>query len=430
MTVNTKRAMDARTPLAGQRLQLVSIATEIGYSFTAIAEDAGLSRTTLYRIATENIWPVRGDALELRESLRKLFAAKGASAEQLACLFHAHIARRSGAQQRGTALPPAATPDDYVPPTAASIQPTEEEVPEMLPSKQTLTPAARKAFALFTNPFDGDVTQDAQMFTSGEVAFVREACLQAAIGGRFVAVVGESGAGKSTVMADLETRIEAEKRPVAIIRPSVLGMESSNGQGKAVKVSEILMAIVTALNPLATVKQTLEGRTKQIEKLLAEGCEQGRKHLLVIEEAHCLPASTLKHLKRLNELKLGRTPMLGILLVAQPELKDLLRHQATYLREVIQRLEVVDLLPLDKDLQGYLACRAEAQGKKLADLVDASGIDELRARLTAIRRDPAGRSRTVSLCYPLAVNNLLTAALNTAAAIGAPLVTRDVVRAA
>jgi type II secretory pathway predicted ATPase ExeA len=117
------------------------------------------------------------------------------------------------------------------------------------------------------------------------------------------------------------------------------------------------------------------------------------------------------------------------LLVAQPELKEILRHQSTYLREVIQRLEVVDLLPLDNDLGPYLHCRAAAAGRKLDELLDKGGVDELRARLTTTRRDASGRSRTVSLCYPLAVNNLLTAALNKAAEIGAPLVTRDVVRA-
>lgn len=431
MTVKTKRLVDVTTPRAGQKLQFGAIAAELNYSFTAIATEAGLSRRSLYRIADENIWPESRDVMELRHVLRGLFDEKGASDEQLASMFHAHVTRRSLAQRAGMAPPPAPTPADYAPPIAgATDQPQPiEEVTDMLPTKQTLSLPARKAFSLFVNPFDGDVIDDAQMFTSGEVAFAREACLQAAVGGRFVALVGESGAGKTTVMADLEMRIDAEKRQVILIRPSVLGMESTDGAGKAVKASEILMSLITTLNPLATVRQTLQGRTTQLGKLLSDSCELGNKHLLVIEEAHCLPAATLKHLKRLNEMKLGRTPMLGILLVAQPELKDILRHQATYLREVIQRLEVVDLLPLDNDLQAYLARRASAHGKALEELIDAGGIEAIRTRLTATRRDPSGKSRTVSLCYPLAVNNLLTAALNTAAELGAPIVTRDVVRA-
>lgn len=421
MTVKVQNSVDLRNPPVGTRLQLGSIAQELTVSFSQMANATGISRSAVFSIADENVWPVKTDAQHIREKIRALFEERGASDEQLSELFHAHVKRRSAAQKRGGA--------PIAPEPTGEPETTTDEVTDMLPTKQTLSMPARKAFQLFANPFDGDVIDDAQMFTSGEVAFAREACLQAAMGGRFVALVGESGAGKTTVLADLEARIEREKRQVVVIRPSVLGMEGSDTMGKAVKASELLMAIVTTLNPLATVKQTLQGRTNQAAKLLSEGCEQGNKHLMLIEEAHCLPAATLKHLKRMNELKLGRTPMLGILLVAQPELKDILKHQASYLREVIQRMEVVDLLPLDNDLQAYLTCRAEAHSRTLADFIDASGIEEIRARLTTTRRDAGGRSRTVSLCYPLAVNNLLTAALNTAAELGAPIVNRDVVRA-
>ena len=70
----------------------------------------------------------------------------------------------------------------------------------MLLPKQTLSAEARKRFALpFANPFDGEVTSDAEMFVNGEIRFVRESAWQAAIGGRFCAIVGESGAGKTTI---------------------------------------------------------------------------------------------------------------------------------------------------------------------------------------------------------------------------------------
>ena len=64
-----------------------------------------------------------------------------------------------------------------------------------------------------------------------------------------------------------------------------------------------------------------------------------------------------------------------------------------------------------------------------ADCVEAckSEIDALRAKLTltSTRRD---RPETVSLLYPLAVGNLLTACMNLAAEIGVPTVTADVVK--
>ncbi len=85
-------------------------------------------------------------------------------------------------------------------------------------------------------------------------------------------------------------------------------------------------------------------------------------------------------------------------------------------------------MPLDGDLQAYLAHRANAAGRNLADFIDASGVDELRARLTITRHTGAGKASATSLLYPLAVNNLMTAALNVAADLGVPVVNRDVVR--
>jgi type II secretory pathway predicted ATPase ExeA len=295
--------------------------------------------------------------------------------------------------------------------------------------KQTLSHAARKAFSLFTNPFDGEVTTDEQMYTNGEVAYVREALHQCAVGGRFVALVGESGAGKTTIQSDLESRIERDHKSVLVIKPSVLGMEETDTRGKTLKATDILAAIISALDPLASMPHTLEARSKKVAKLLASSIEGGWQHLLVIEEAHCLPEATLKHLKRLHELRLGRKPMLGILLLAQPELALKLDPRRASLREVTQRCEVVHLLPLDGDLKPYLEHRAKAAGRTLGEFMDDSAIEEIRARLTVKRPSINGKASATSLLYPLAVNNLVTATLNVAAELGAPVVTRDVVRA-
>ncbi|MBP7441311.1 MAG: ATP-binding protein, partial [Acidovorax sp.] len=114
----------------------------------------------------------------------------------------------------------------------------------MLLPKQTLSEAARKQYALFTNPFDGEVTSDAQMFINGEIRFVHETAWQAAVGGRMVAVIGESGAGKTTMLDDLKEKIVREHRPVVCIEPSVEGMEETDTKGKSIKSAEIHAAIV------------------------------------------------------------------------------------------------------------------------------------------------------------------------------------------
>ena len=423
MTSHKRATVDVQNPAPGTRICLGVTAAALRVTVTELAAALKLPRTTVYRILS-NEWPVRATPDELalmREQLADLLALRGATPQQLATLWHANTRHASDpgfdsyGRPRGWATPaPAPTPPKEPP----------EEEPDMLLPKQALSPQARRHFKLFTNPFDGEVLKEEQFFDGGDMRYVREQAWQCSQLSGFVAIVGESGAGKTTVLADLEARLVAEARGVILIKPSVLGMEESNAKGQMIKATDILHAVITTLQPEATVPQTLQARTVRAAKMLTASAETGATHLLVIEEAHGLPDATLKHLKRLHELRQGRRSLLGILLLAQPELKVRLANglRTGTLREVAQRIELCELLPLDADLQPYLKCRAEAAGAKLADLVDDSAIEQLRTRLT--RKTSNG---AVSMCYPLAVNNMLTKAMNVAAELGVPVVNRDVI---
>ena len=295
----------------------------------------------------------------------------------------------------------------------------------MLLPKQTLSDAARKRFGLFTNPFDGDVRTDADMFVSGEIRFVRETTWQAALAGSFLAIVGESGAGKTTMLDDLKDKVLRERRPLVFIEPSVEGMEDSEAKGKGIRAGDIQAAVVLTLDAAASVAQSSEKRSRQVKRMLEDSSTSGRAHLLVIEEAHALPVSTLNHLKRLHErMRLGRKNMLGILLLGHPELEKKLQRYDV--REVMQRCQVLRLNPLGADLAAYLQTRCASAGRKVDEFITLDGIDELRTKLMTTG---TGSETPQSLLYPLNVNNWLIAAMNTAAALGAPVVDRDMVRA-
>ena len=85
-------------------------------------------------------------------------------------------------------------------------------------------------------------------------------------------------------------------------------------------------------------------------------------------------------------------------------------------------MPAVELLPLDADLPAYLRCRAKACQVELDSLVHPQAVEQIRERLT--RRSG---NRAISMCYPLAVHNLLTRALNKAAELGMPVVTKELV---
>lgn len=298
----------------------------------------------------------------------------------------------------------------------------------MLLRKQCLFQSARKHFGLFRDPFQEDIESHEDLFVSPDIRYVREAMWQTARHGGLLAVVAESGAGKTTLMRDLEDRIEREKQPILLIKPYVLAMEDNDQKGKTMKSTHIAEALMAAVAPLERPKSSPEARFAQLHRALKESHAAGFRHCLVIDEAHSLPIPTIKHLKRFFELEMGFKKLLAIVLIGQPELRAKLSERNQDVREVVQRCEMVELPPLDgARLDEYLKFKFERLGKPIDEVIDPSGIEALRARLTVARGGP-GRPESVSLLYPLAVSNLLIAAMNLAAEIGAPVVNADVVK--
>ena len=116
------------------------------------------------------------------------------------------------------------------------------------------------------------------------------------------------------------------------------------------------------------------------------------------------------------------------MLIGQTELAQKLSENNPSVREVVQRCEVVTLMPLtDGKLEGYLKHKFARAGADLAKVMDESAIDAVAERLTVKSRTKQGTEQH-SLLYPLAVNNLVSAAMNQAAELGFDVVDGDVVR--
>ncbi|MWP89885.1 AAA family ATPase [Glaesserella parasuis] len=326
-------------------------------------------------------------------------------------------------QPLATLLEKEATGESLATEPAASVPKTKQEIKDdiMLLAKQALFPATKKHFGLFRDPFAEDIRSAEDVFTSADVRYVREALFQTAKHGGFMAVVGESGAGKSTLRRDLLDRINQENAPIIAIEPYIIAMEDNDLKGKTLKASHIAEAIITTLAPLESVKRSPEARFRQLHRVLKESSRSGYSHVLIIEEAHSLPVPTLKHLKRFFELEDGFKKLLSIVLVGQPELKLKLSERNTEVREVVQRCEIVELAPLDAELERFVEHKLER--KKVSDIFEEDAFLAVRQRLTSTNRNKT----TTSLLYPLAVGNLLTAAMNLAESLGIPKVNGRVV---
>nr|WP_202113573.1 AAA family ATPase [Glaesserella parasuis] len=328
-------------------------------------------------------------------------------------------------QPLATLLEKEATGESWATEPAASVPKTKQEIKDdiMLLAKQVLFPATKKHFGLFRDPFAEDIRSAEDVFTSADVRYVREALFQTAKHGGFMAVVGESGAGKSTLRRDLIDRINQENAPIQVIEPYIIAMEDNDVKGKTLKASHIAESIITTLAPLENVKRSPEARFRQLHRVLKESVKSGYSNVLIIEEAHALPIPTLKHLKRFFELEDGFKKLLSIVLVGQPELKLKLSERNTEVREVVQRCEIVELAPLDAELERFVEHKLERVGKQVSDIFEEDAFLAVRQRLVAVNR----QKQSTSLLYPLAVGNLLTAAMNLAESLGIPKVNGQVV---
>lgn len=281
----------------------------------------------------------------------------------------------------------------------------------MLLQKSRLSRAAKEFFGLNRDPFSDEMESQVDIYLTPSVRYVRASMLDCAVNHGFLAVVAESGAGKSTMAEALEEQISESGGEIIIIRPYVLGMESNDVKGKTLRSHHIAEAICSALEPEANLKRSPQARFAQLHKMLKDSRKSGRKHLLLIEEAHCLPIATLKHLKRFLELKDGMKRLIGITLIGQTELRDLLGGSNAAVREVSQRCEMVELEPLNAHLEDYIKHKFSRAGGKAEDVLEASAYGAIRERLTHMPR--GGRaSDERSIAYPLVVNNLLSSAMN------------------
>jgi general secretion pathway protein A len=165
----------------------------------------------------------------------------------------------------------------------------------------------------------------------------------------FTVITGEIGSGKTTLLRYLLRRIS----------PSVtVGLISSSPQGR----HELLQMILMALD------QSFEGDYpilfKRLQDFLYGQYANGRRTILIIDEAQNLEPEALEHLRMLSNINADKFQILQLILVGQPQLRDVLISPK--LHQFAQRISSdFHLSPLDpKDVAKYTAFRLEAVGSR------------------------------------------------------------------
>lgn len=169
--------------------------------------------------------------------------------------------------------------------------------------------------------------------------------------GGFIQLTGEVGTGKTTVVRTLLSRVPHHADVAVILNPRVTPVE-------------FLLTICEELGlPIDdadrdSVKQMIDALNRRLLSAHAEG----RRIIVIVDEAQNLSAETLEQVRLLTNLETATQKLLQIILIGQPELRELLDRND--LRQLAQRITGrYHLKPLSSDeTQGYVRHRLRVAG--------------------------------------------------------------------
>lgn len=163
-----------------------------------------------------------------------------------------------------------------------------------------------------------------------------------------VKVTGEVGSGKTMLCRMLLERLPANVETLYLANPSLSRQE-------------ILGAIADELG-IPTDGKATHSLTRALQDALIERYGEGKRVVLLIDEAHAMPAESLEEIRLLSNLESKATKLLQIALFAQPELDE--RLAATDMRQLRERItQHFHLAPLKQsDVAAYIEFRLRAAG--------------------------------------------------------------------
>jgi putative secretion ATPase (PEP-CTERM system associated) len=131
----------------------------------------------------------------------------------------------------------------------------------------------------------------------------------------FIVVTGEIGAGKTTLVRTLLEGIDSEQ----VVAAQVLNTQLESG--------ELLQAILTAFG-VAGSSGSKAQLLASLEAFLTSVAAQGRRALLIVDEAQNLGREAIEELRMLSNFQLGNHALLQSFLIGQPELRKQLESPA------------------------------------------------------------------------------------------------------
>ncbi len=192
-------------------------------------------------------------------------------------------------------------------------------------------------------------------------------------GGGFVQLTGEVGTGKTTLSRLLLEQIPENTRVALVLNPRQ-------------SATELLETICEELHlDLDGAGGSAKILVDRLNVYLLEAYAQGLRVVLVVDEAQNLPVDALEQVRLLTNLETDTQKLLQIILIGQPELRDLLARPE--LRQLAQRITArFHLTPLDEgETANYLRHRYRVAGGQRFPF-NARALQRIHARSGGVPR--------------------------------------------
>jgi general secretion pathway protein A len=192
--------------------------------------------------------------------------------------------------------------------------------------------------------------------------------------GGFIQLTGEVGTGKTTVVRTLLSRVPHHADVAVILNPRVTPVE-------------FLLTICEELGlPIADAdRDSVKHMVDALNRRLLSAHAEGRRIIVIVDEAQNLSAEVLEQVRLLTNLETPTQKLLQIILIGQPELRELLDRND--LRQLAQRITGrYHLKPLSSDeTQGYVRHRLRVAGAA-GDIFTPGALREVHRLAAGIPR--------------------------------------------
>ena len=183
--------------------------------------------------------------------------------------------------------------------------------------------------------------------------------------GGFIQLTGEVGTGKTTLVRSLLLNRMPDNADVAVVLNPQLS------------VVEFLATICEELHiEVLHNRGSVKALTDALNRHLLDAHAAGRRTILVVDEAQNLAPAVLEQVRLLTNLETAKQKLLQIILIGQPELRELLAR--TDLRQLAQRITArYHLEPLSREeTASYIEHRLKVAGA-LGEVFDSGAKKEV-----------------------------------------------------